>query len=626
MASRIEDYALIGDCQSAALVCKGGSIDWLCFPRFDSPACFAAMLGTGDHGRWLLAPAAPTTNVTRRYRPGTMVLETTFETADGAILVTDFMPPRAASADLGVAPAAVVRIVRGVRGKVDVRTELVVRFEYGSVVPWVRRADERGCGIVATAGPDTLVLRSDVPLHGEDFHTVAEFAVGEGEEVAFCLSWHPTYEEPGAAVEPAAALASTVAFWEEWSGRSTYRGPWADAVNRSLLTLKAMTYAPTGGIVAAATTSLPEQLGGSRNWDYRLCWLRDATFALYALMVGGYTEEASAWRTWLINAVAGTPEDLQIMYGLAGERRLTELELPWLPGYENSKPVRTGNAAYDQRQLDVYGEVMAALYAARKAGLPADGDAWRVQRAVARFVEDAWREPDNGIWEVRGPRRHFTHSKVMAWVALDRAVKEVETHGFSGDVDRWRTVRDAIRDEVMAKGFNPAVNAFTQYYGSDQPDASLLMLPLVGFVDAADPKMVGTVDLIRRKLTHKGLIYRYACDTGVDGLEGDEGVFLLCTFWLADVLAMRGDVAEATEIFERLLSLQNDVGLLSEQYDPVKQRQLGNVPQAFSHVGLINTAKRLAAAIEVGRSDGRRKDKVNAAAKPTESLVHSRRS
>ena len=585
MALRIEDYAMIGDCQTAALVGNDGSIDWLCFPRFDSAACFAALLGTPEHGRWLLAPAGDVRAVRRRYRPGTLVLETEFETDEGAVTVIDFMPPRTADPEL-------VRIVVGLRGQVRMRTALTIRFDYGWVLPWVRQLPDHR-GIRATAGPDTLYCRTRIPLHGENLHTVAEFTVSAGERIPFELTWHPTHEPEPAARYPERALGESESWWREWSDRCTYEGHWRQAVLRSLITLKAMTYAPTGGIVAAATTSLPEDLGGVRNWDYRYCWLRDATFTLYSLMAGGYTNEACAWRQWLVNAVAGAPAELQIMYGLAGERRLTELTLDWLPGYERSAPVRIGNAAYGQRQLDVYGEVMDALHAARKLGLPPSEDAWEIQRAITGFLETEWRNPDEGIWEVRGPRRQFTHSKVMAWVAFDRAVKAVEHFGAQGDAARWRRARDDVRAQVAAEGFNRDVNAFTQYYGSKDPDASLLMLPMVGFIDASDPRMIGTVDLIRRRLLRDGLVDRYPIDEAVDGLPGGEGGFLICTFWFADNLALQGRRDEACEVFERLLALRNDVGLLSEQYDPVARRLVGNFPQAFSHVGLVNTARNL---------------------------------
>ncbi len=585
MATRIEDYALIGDCQTAALVGCDGSIDWLCFPRFDSEACFAALLGTRENGRWQIAPAGKFKTVGRRYREGTLILETDFETDDGAVTLIDFMPPRAVTPEVD-------RIVIGRRGRVRMNAELTIRFDYGQVVPWVRKR-AAGHGIHATAGPDTLEMRTTAVLHGEDLHTAAEFTVVEGQRVPFALMWHPTHKDAPPLREAEAALTETESWWKDWSGQCTYQGEWREQVLRSLITLKALTYLPTGGIVAAATTSLPEEIGGVRNWDYRYCWLRDATFTLHALMAGGYTDEARAWRQWLINAVAGTPEELQIMYALDGRRRLTELELPWLAGYENSKPVRIGNAAYKQHQLDVYGEVMATLHSARRLGLQKNEDAWRIQRGIMRFLESAWQQPDEGIWEVRGPRQHFVHSKVMAWVAFDRAVKTIEQLGESGDIDAWRKTRDEIRQQVLSAGFNAKVNAFTQHYGSDDPDASLLMLPLVGFIPATDPRMIGTVELIQKRLLHDGFVHRYPTRTTVDGLPGGEGTFILCTFWLADNLAMQGRTAEAREVFEQLLSLQNDVGLLAEEYDPHAKRLLGNFPQAFSHVGLINTARRL---------------------------------
>ena len=587
MALRIEDYALIGDCETAALVGNDGSIDWLCFPRFDSGACFASLLGTAENGRWLIAPADPVRRVQRKYRDGTLVLETEFETADGAATVIDFMPPRKNGAPI------VARIVVGKRGAVKMRMDLAIRFDYGSAVPWVRKMPDHH-GIRATAGPDTLYLRSPVPLKGKNLHTLAEFTVKEGERVPFTITWHPTYRHEPVEPDAEAALSRCETWWRAWSARCSTQGEWREAVLRSLITLKALTYAPTGGIVAAATTSLPEEIGGVRNWDYRYCWIRDASFALRAFMNGGYIDEARAWRRWLVDAVAGKPAELQIMYGLAGERRLTELELPWLEGYEKSKPVRIGNGAYNQRQLDVYGEIMGSLYLAHKLGLPPRAHAWRIQRAILDFLDTAWRDPDEGIWEVRGPRRHFTHSKVMAWVAFDRAVKTIEEFGQPGDANRWRHARDEVRAQVMAEGFNASLNAFTQSYGSTDPDASLLVLPLVGFIPADDPKMIGTTKLVRERLVHEGFVSRYPTTSGVDGLAGGEGAFLICTYWLADNLALQGDISGAREIFERLLDLRNDVGLLSEEYDTVNRRFLGNFPQAFSHVGLINTAKRLA--------------------------------
>jgi GH15 family glucan-1,4-alpha-glucosidase len=586
MPLRIEDYALIGDCQTAALVGRDGSMDWLCFPRFDSGACFAALLGTPEHGRWLLAPGAEVRAVRRRYRPGTLVLETEYEVEGGAVTVVDCMPPRTHVPD-------VLRVVVGTRGRVPMRMQLVIRLDYGSIVPWVRRMDG---GIRAIAGPDTILLRTPVPLHGENLTTVAEFSVAEGQRIPFELTWHPSHEPMPAALDAEAAMSHTEAWWTEWSSRCTYRGPWRDAVVRSLVTLKAMTYAPTGGIVAAATTSLPEQLGGVRNWDYRFCWIRDATFTLYALMMGGYVEEARAWREWLLRAVAGAPPQIQIMYGLAGERRLTELELPWLPGYEGAGPVRIGNAAYGQRQLDIFGEVMDALHVARREGLPPDENAWRVQRELLRYLGTIWAEPDEGIWEVRGPRRHFTHSKMMAWVALDRAVKGIEQLGLDGPAAPWRELRDTIHAQVCRLGFDPGRNTFVQYYGGRELDASLLMMPLVGFLPPSDPRVRGTVEAIERELLRDGFVLRYPTTPEVDGLPPGEGAFLACTFWLADNYALLGRRADARQCFERLLALRNDVGLLSEQYDPEAKRLTGNFPQAFSHVSLINTACNLGAA------------------------------
>jgi GH15 family glucan-1,4-alpha-glucosidase len=583
MASRIEDYALIGDCETAGLVGRDGSIDWLGFPRFDSAACFAALLGTHEHGRWMLAPVANIQHVQRRYRPGTLVLETDYHTASGVVRLIDFMPPRTRTPEL-------IRIVEGLEGQVSMEMDLAIRFDYGSVVPWVRRTEH---GIRATAGPETLYCRTRAPLSGQDLRTVAQFTVAAGERVPFELAWSATHHNEPEPTDPIRSLQETTEWWEAWSGRCAFHGEWHDAVVRSLITLKALTYAPTGGIVAAATTSLPERVGGVRNWDYRYCWLRDATFTLYSLMTGGYTEEACAWREWLVNAVAGTPSTLQIMYGLAGERRLTELELPWLPGYEGSSPVRIGNAAHRQHQLDVYGELMDALHLARRSGLPPSENAWRVQRALLDFLETDWQKPDEGIWEVRGPRRQFTHSKVMAWVAMDRAVKSVEEFGLKGEASKWRQLRSQIHEDVCRKGFDPTLNSFVQYYGSKEPDASLLMLPLVGFLPATDPRMRGTVDYIQRRLVRNGFVDRYLPVPQVDGLPPGEGSFLLCTFWLADNLALQGRYGEATELFERLLGLRNDVGLLSEQYDPEARRMVGNFPQAFSHVGLINTARNL---------------------------------
>jgi GH15 family glucan-1,4-alpha-glucosidase len=584
MAGRIEDYALIGDTQTVALVEREGSIDWLCLPRFDSGACFAALLGDERHGHWSLAPKARPSAIRRRYRGESLVLETEFTTPEGVARVVDCMPIR------GVVPD-VVRVVEGVRGRMAFAMELVLRFDYGRSVPWVR---SYGRELRAVAGPDAVRLVTPVATRGEDRSTVAAFTVGEGERVPFVLTWHPSHEEPPRRVDGLDAVVDTERWWSAWADRSTYDGSWGDAVMRSLVTLKALTYGPTGGIVAAATTSLPEQLGGVRNWDYRYCWLRDATFTLYALMLGGYEAEAVAWREWLLRAVAGAPEQLQIMYGPAGERRLVETELPWLPGYEGSRPVRIGNAAVDQLQLDVYGEVMDALHQARRAGVSPDPEAWRLQQALMDALEGRWREPDEGIWEVRGERRHFTHSKVMAWVAADRAVRAVEEFGHEGPITRWRRLREEIHAEVCDRGWDVDRRTFTQSYGSRELDASLLLVPLVGFLPASDARVGGTVAAIERELCDNGLVHRY--DTGrpeVDGLPPGEGVFLACTFWLADNYALLGRHREAVDTFERLLALRNDVGLLAEEWDPATRRLVGNFPQAFSHVPLVNTARNL---------------------------------
>lgn len=579
----IEDYALIGDCETAALVSRLGSIDWLCFPRFDSPACFAALLGTPEHGRWQLAPSVPITSVRRRYLGDTLILETEFTTADGVVAILDFMPVRSGFPD-------VVRIVAGRQGRVPMRMELVIRFDYGSVVPWVQRIPG---GISAVGGPDTLRLRTPAPLHGEDFRTVASFVVAEGERVPFDLTWFPSHERPGREIDPEDALRTTEAWWTAWAGRCTVEGPWRDAVMRSLITLKALTYHPTGAIVAAPTTSLPEKIGGVRNWDYRYCWLRDATFTLQALLNAGYTQEASAWRDWLVRAVAGRPDQVNIMYGLGGERRLAELELPWLPGFGGSRPVRIGNAAHSQFQLDVFGEVLDATHQAWMMGMPPDDQAWRVDSALVTHLESVWHEPDEGIWEVRGPRRHFTHSKMMAWVALDRAVKGIERFGLEGPLDRWRAVRDAIHQDVCAQGFDAGQGAFVQSYGSPLLDASLLMMPLVGFLPASDARVRGTIDAIERRLTQDGFVSRYDTVPDVDGLPPGEATFLLCSFWLVDNLVLLDRHDDARRLFERLLSIRNDVGLLAEGYDINHRRQAGNFPQAFSHVGLINSARHL---------------------------------
>src|SRR6266581_27351 len=582
---RIEDYAVLGDTQTAALVGRDGSIDWLCLPRFDSGACFASLLGDAGHGHWRLSPLAETSPPRRRYRPETLILETEFETADGAVRLIDFMPPRDASPDM-------IRIVEGLRGEVRVRMELVIRFDYGSVIPWVRKIDGVLC---ATAGPDSLYLHTPVETHGEGLVTVAEFVVGEGSRIPFVLTWNPSHLPMMKPADAERSLAETEAWWAEWSSRCTYKGPYREQVLRSLITLKALTYEPTGGIVAAPTTSLPEALGGVRNWDYRYCWLRDATFTLDALLLAGAVDEAKAWREWLLRAVAGQPRQMQILYGVAGERRITEQELPWLPGYEASSPVRTGNAAVNQFQLDVYGEVMDALHLARRAGISNDEMAWDFQLALMDFLESNWQEPDEGLWEIRGPRRHFTHSKVMAWVGVDRAVKAVDLYHLDGPVDRWRALRRKLHDEVCERGYDAGRNTFVQSYGSKLLDASLLMIPLVGFLPATDQRMRGTVKAIQKDLCPDGLVLRYDPDrsSNVDGLPPGEGAFLACSFWLADNLALMGHHDEARELFERLLSLRNDLGLLAEEYDAALGRQLGNFPQAFSHVPLVNTALHL---------------------------------
>ena len=601
MPQQIEDYALIGDCETAALVGRDGSLDWLCWPRFDSPACLAALLGGPEHGRWLVAPATPPTRTSRAYRPDTLVLDTRFETAAGTVLLTDFMPLRGTNSD-------VVRRVTGLDGAVAMRTELTVRFDYGRTVPWVSRMEDDGT-LRMIAGPNMLVLHTDVPLHGESMSTVGEFTVRAGETVDFVLTYGASHLPPPEQIDPAQALADTESFWRDWASRCTDAGPWSEAVRRSLITLKALTYRPTGGIVAAPTTSLPEMIGGGRNWDYRFCWLRDATLTLLALMDSGYYDEARDWRDWLLRAAAGSPAQMQIMYGVAGERDLTERTLPWLPGYEGSQPVRAGNAAADQLQLDVYGEVADALHTARKSGLTPSEAAWQLERALAVHLEQVWPLPDEGIWEVRGGRRCFTHSKVMSWVAFDRAVKAVEIFGLPGPVERWRAVRDTIHEEVCRYAFDPVQNSFTQSYGAPELDASLLLLPLVGFLPASDPRIQGTVDAVQRHLSQDGLLLRYNTGAGHDGLAPGEGAFLACSFWLADNLVLQDRRDEAQALFKRLLELRNDVGLLAEEYDPRARRMLGNFPQAFSHVALVNTALNLtrtdAAAVKRGTDEAR---------------------
>jgi GH15 family glucan-1,4-alpha-glucosidase len=584
--ARIEDYAIIGDTQTVALVDKGGSIDWLCLPRFDSPACFAKLLGDEDNGQWSLAPVGAQRCTSRRYVGESLVLETTWELESGSVRVVDYMPPRDRAPD-------VVRLVEGVSGRVDMRSVLRLRFDYGLVVPWVRRVEGQLVGI---AGPDAVYLRSDVRHRGQGFASVADFAVEAGQRVSFVLTWHPSYEPPPTPVDPERSLASTTTYWEEWCGRCAIAGEYADAVTRSLLTLKALTYSPTGGLVAAATTSLPEDIGGVRNWDYRFCWLRDATLTLESLMHSGFTQEARAWASWLLRAIAGSARDLQIMYGVAGERRLTEYVADWLPGYEGSAPVRIGNAAAAQLQLDVYGEVMATLALARRMDIPGSSESWPLQKALTEHLETVWREPDEGLWEVRGPRQQFTHSKVMCWAAFDRAAAGVERFGLSGPGERWRAIADEIHREVCEQGYDQDRGAFVQAYGSKALDAAVLVMPRVGFLKGDDPRFVSTVHRIREELSEDGFVRRY--ETGepehagdnVDGLPGQEGAFLACSFWMADAEHYIGEQDRARERFERLLDLRNDVGLLAEEYDPVAARQLGNFPQAFSHLGLVNTA------------------------------------
>ncbi|CAN5775868.1 glycoside hydrolase family 15 protein [soil metagenome] len=582
----IEDYGLIGDTQTAALVSREGSIDWLCFPRFDSGACFAALLGHPGHGRWQITPGGHPRTITRRYLGPSLVLETEFTTDTGVVRLTDFMPIRGTEPD-------VVRIVEGVSGEVAMQMELIVRFDYGSIVPWVRRVD----GLwTATAGPDSLALKTPVALQAVNYATRADFTVKPGDRVPFLLTWAPSHQPPLSLPDPFAALDETLGWWNEWATQFNYEGPWKEQVLRSAITLKGLTFAPTGGIVAAATTSLPEKIGGVRNWDYRFCWLRDATFTLFSLINCGFMTEAAAWRNWLLRAAAGDPAKLQTMYGAAGERRLPEMTLDWLPGYEGSQPVRIGNAAVNQFQLDVYGEVIDALHVARVAGLEPNESAWALKKVILQFVEKAWQEPDEGIWEVRGPKRHFVHSKVLAWVAFDRAIKSAEQFGLDGPIDHWRTVRQDIHDEVCAKGYNEALGSFTQSYGATEVDAALLQIPLVGFLPCQDSRVAGTINTVERELFEDGYLHRYRTHAGgdVDGLPAGEGAFLACSFWLADAYMLQGRRDEAHALFERLLSLTNDLGLLAEEVDVRSGRQLGNFPQAFSHVSLINTARNLA--------------------------------
>jgi GH15 family glucan-1,4-alpha-glucosidase len=584
MSVPLEDYALIGDCETAALVSRAGSIDWLCWPRFDSSACFAALLGGRDHGRWIIEPVNSPARRTWRYRQHTLILETQLDDADGSVVVIDFMPPRGRNSDI-------VRLVRGLRGSMRLRMELILRFDYGRTVPWVN--DLADGTLRAIAGPDMVTLRTPVPVHGKDLTTVAEFDVSAEQIIPFVLTHGSSHVDPPAAIDPEASLHATEAFWIEWAGRDTSHGEWDEAVMRSLITLKALTYAPTGGIVAAPTTSLPEQIGGTRNWDYRYCWLRDATLTLLALMNAGYYSEARAWRDWLLRAAAGAPAQAQIMYGIAGERRLPELEVPWLPGYEGSRPVRIGNGAHGQLQLDVFGEVMDALHQARAGGLQAREADWAFQRALLEYLETVWNEPDQGMWEVRGPAQHFTYSKVMAWVALDRGIRNAESLGTDCPLERWRVLRKRIHEEVCARAFDPARMSFVQSYGSTELDASLLLIPTTGFLPAEDPRVLGTIAAVERELVVDGFVLRYNTSTTNDGLPPGEGAFLACTFWLADAYALTGRLDAARQLFERLLSLRTDLGLLSEEYDVTSTRLVGNFPQAFSHIALVTTAHNL---------------------------------
>ena len=584
--TKIEDYAFLSDTQTGALVSRDGCVDWLCFPRFDSPACFASLLGSGENGRWFFHPHEKIEKTRRRYRGETLILETEIETRSGAVRLIDFMPPRGENPDL-------VRIVEGLRGKVSMQMELIIRFDYGQIVPWVRRR-KRNDGLEAIAGPDGLILRTPIETCGKDLTTVAEFTVAKGDRIPFVLTWFASHTDPPRKINPEHALHDTEKYWREWSKELQSKGEWRDAVVRSLVVLKGLTYAPTGGMVAALTTSLPEEIGGVRNWDYRFCWLRDATLTLFSLVSAGYREEAKSWRQWLLRAIAGSPAQMQMIYGVGGERRLNEYEIPWLSGYENSKPVRIGNAASGQFQLDVYGEVLAVMWQADHVGMKMEEPDWALMVKLMKFLESHWQEPDEGIWEVRGGRKHFTHSKMMAWLAFDRAVKLVEECGCAAgeNLERWKKIRDQIHAEVCERGYNTGKKAFTQVYGSDALDASLLMMPLTGFLPVTDGRVRGTIEAIERELVQDGFVLRYRPqEENVDGLPGREGVFLPCSFWLANCLHLIGRKKEARELFQRLLDLRNDLGLLSEEYDPRERRQLGNFPQAFSHIALLNTAQ-----------------------------------
>ena len=582
--AKIEDYAFLSDTQTGALVSRNGCVDWLCLPRFDSPACFASLLGDTGNGHWRFFPKEQIEATRRRYRGDSLILETEIETRTGAVRLIDFMLPRGENPNI-------IRIVEALRGKVSIQMELVIRFDYGQIVPWVR---QRHGGLEAIAGPDGLILRTPIETRGKRLTTVAEFTVGEGEQVPFVLTWFASHKDPPETIHYEHALRDTERYWRSWSNQFRGQGKWRDAVMRSLIVLKGLTYAPTGGLVAAATTSLPEQIGGSRNWDYRYCWLRDATFALLSLLLHGYRDEAQGWREWLLRAVAGSPAQMQIMYGVRGERRLTETEIPWLSGYEKSAPVRIGNAASTQFQLDVYGDVLTTMFEADRAGIKMEEPDWRMMVQLMKFLESNWQEPDEGIWEVRGGRKNFTHSKMMAWVAFDCAVKLVEECGWVAAEHhwRWRNVRDQIHAEVCERGYNVRKKAFTQYYGSDALDAGLLTMPLVGFLPATDERVRNTIEAIERELMEDGFVLRYRPEEcGVDGLPGREGVFIPCSFWLVACWHLLDRKREARELFERLLDVRNDLGLLSEEYDPHEKRQLGNFPQAFSHVALLAAAR-----------------------------------
>jgi GH15 family glucan-1,4-alpha-glucosidase len=584
LPSRIEDYALIGDCETAALVDRNGSIDWLCWPSFDSEACFAALLGAPEHGRWLIAPVAEVTDCSRRYRGDSLILETRIETRDGAITLIDFMPPRGEASDI-------VRMVRGERGRVELRMELIIRFGFGTDIPWVKRTEDGA--MLAICGPDMTVLRTTVETRGENMTTVAEFAIDAGDTIPFVLTYGPSHLALPARIDPEQALLDTEQFWSEWSSRCTYQGISRDLVMRSLITLKALTYDPTGGIVAAPTASLPEKLGGSRNWDYRFCWLRDATFTLLALMNSGYTEEASAWHNWLLRAVAGSPANMQIMYGIMGQRRLLEWEVPWLPGYEGALPVRIGNAAHAQLQLDVYGELIDAFHQSRMAKLQLDEGSWALECTVLDHLAEVWDQPDHGIWERRGDGAHYVSSKVLIWVAFDRGIKSAEKFGFEAPLQRWRMLRDAIHHEVCEHGFDREQNTFVQSYGSQVLDASILLLPSVGFLPASDPRVKGTLAAIEKHMMRDGFVLRHDPREISDETQPIEGAFLACSLWLADAYVLAGEIDKAQALFDRVVNVANDLGLLAEEYDSVAQRQTGNFPQALTHIALINAAHNL---------------------------------